>query len=381
MPYEITRLNKSDYDEAIDFINMVFSMDGNPIDFPQHLPNLYQPTEKHMQCHYAIKIDSRIKALLGIYPSEMVAGTESLRLAQIGAVSVHPYYREKGMMSTLMDFAVGKIKDDSFDLACLGGMRERYKHFGFERCGFYLGYQIGRSNFTHNNLETKNISFKPISDDNSDLINSMNNLYQKSAIHVKRTDSEFINICKTWKRTPLLAMLKDQAIGYLVPAGEKAIAEIYAETDDWKLALIRDYIADREEVEIKVNPVDIEFAGLLNKFSEGRFTCESGNWQIFNYEKVLTALLKVKSNYINLEYGNVIFSIDGFGTYNITISPPSIICQKTDQASTCVFKPEEFMRIAFGPQPSYAVAELPDSLKIFNSWFPLPLAISEQDRV
>jgi hypothetical protein len=49
MEYKIIRLSNIDYGEAIDFINMVFSMNYYPCNFPEMLPVLYKPTEEHIK--------------------------------------------------------------------------------------------------------------------------------------------------------------------------------------------------------------------------------------------------------------------------------------------------------------------------------------------
>jgi hypothetical protein len=69
MEHKIIRLSRKDYSEAIDFINMVFNMNYYPYNFPEMLPVLYKPTEEHMKCHYVIKEEGKIKALLGNIPS------------------------------------------------------------------------------------------------------------------------------------------------------------------------------------------------------------------------------------------------------------------------------------------------------------------------
>lgn len=135
MEYKIIRLSRKDYSEAIDFINMVFSMNYCPYNFPEMLPVLYKPTEEQIKCHYVIKEEGKIKALLGIYPAEIVINKNIFRMARIGAVSTHPNSQGKNMMKTLMEFATKKIKQDRYSIAYLEGLRNRYLYFGYEKCG------------------------------------------------------------------------------------------------------------------------------------------------------------------------------------------------------------------------------------------------------
>ncbi|MCK5030574.1 MAG: hypothetical protein KAR64_03830 [Thermoplasmatales archaeon] len=69
MEHKIIRLSRKDYSEAIDFINMVFSMNYYPHNSPEMLPVLYKPTEEHMKCHYVIKKEGKNKSITWDIPS------------------------------------------------------------------------------------------------------------------------------------------------------------------------------------------------------------------------------------------------------------------------------------------------------------------------
>ncbi len=55
------------------------------------------------------------------------------------------------------------------------------------------------------------------------------------------------------------------------------------------------------------------------------------------------------------------------------------MCESIDMRSNNEFSSSEFLRIAFGPLPPSLIIDLPEELKIFENWFPLPLCISLQD--
>jgi hypothetical protein len=101
-------LAAKDFEEAIDFINMVFSMAYCPFDFVKFLPRLNKPTDECMGWNLAVRENGRIRALVGMYLDKLQAGDETLRLGGIGAVSSHPNDRGKGWMKLLMERQIGK---------------------------------------------------------------------------------------------------------------------------------------------------------------------------------------------------------------------------------------------------------------------------------
>ena len=47
---ELVRLKANDYEEAMDFLDIVFSKAHCPHDFGSMLPIIYRPTDEHMNC-------------------------------------------------------------------------------------------------------------------------------------------------------------------------------------------------------------------------------------------------------------------------------------------------------------------------------------------
>ena len=65
MSYSIERLHAQNYDEFMDFINMVFSQDLMTVHFQEDLPLLFAPDEEHMQNQYVIREDDAFVPLWG----------------------------------------------------------------------------------------------------------------------------------------------------------------------------------------------------------------------------------------------------------------------------------------------------------------------------
>ena len=81
-------------------------------------------------------------------------------MARIGAVSTHPNSQGKNMMKTLMEFATEKIKQYGYSIAYLGGLRNRYLYFGYEKCGYKMVFKLNKSNIKHNEFPKRDLTLE-----------------------------------------------------------------------------------------------------------------------------------------------------------------------------------------------------------------------------
>ena len=96
----IERLSTADFEEAMDFLNLVFGA-VEPHDFERMLPLCYRPQEMHR--NLAIREGGRIRAIVGLFERSLEVGAHTLRVGCIGGVSTHPRSRGRGYMRALMD--------------------------------------------------------------------------------------------------------------------------------------------------------------------------------------------------------------------------------------------------------------------------------------
>jgi len=368
MNYTVTQLTLDDYDEAINFVSNAYGEDINY--FPDAYPYIYKPIYGQIINNYAIKIDGKIRAMLRITPEEIVVGDKVLKVAIIGDVSTDPDYRNQGLMGTMMNFAVEKLRNDGTDIGYLSGNRHRYKHFGFEVGGTKTSFYVNKQNLKQLNLKHENLIFEQV--DSIDLPTSkiLNEMFQKLPMHTKRKDELFFDTCTSWGRKLILVKKDGNLVGYCED-DRTQFSELAAISDEMRLAIINEY--PEGEVEVCLSPADQNLIKILSSIANKQEVYRTGHWQIFNHEKVLTALLEFKSNYSRLAYGEAIFKIENTGTFKLQVSKEGISCQKVDLPTENVFSRELFMQIAFGPVAPCLLTELPADLPIFNNWFPLPI--------
>ena len=161
MSDRIAPLSAVDFDEAMAVMNLAFGK-SPPADFASILPKLYRPDDSLMACLWALRRDGRIRAVVGIHPLTWKVGAATLPVAGIGGVSTHPDCRGQGMMQRLMTHCVGVMKEEGYPLSVLGGQRQRYGYFGYERCGVEVELRLNKSNIRHCFGTPSKIRFEPL---------------------------------------------------------------------------------------------------------------------------------------------------------------------------------------------------------------------------
>ena len=103
-------------------------------------PRLYRPTPEACACFHVLERNGRIVSHVGIYPTEVITSGVELTIGGIGAVATMPEERGNGHMSRLLRHAIEVMRERHYPLSWLGGNRQRYNAFGWERAG--LSYHV-----------------------------------------------------------------------------------------------------------------------------------------------------------------------------------------------------------------------------------------------
>jgi len=295
MKYQITQLTKADYPEAMLFLSMAYNGIEDIDDLPTQMPIVFRPTEEQMNCHYAIKIDGKIRSMLGIYTCEMVAGNDKLKLAQIGSMATEVAYRNQKMMTNLLSFAVEKIKNEQFDLAYAVGNKSLFSDHGFERMGSKIHFWAYPSNLKHCKINQENLSFEKPDEIDLETAKLLNGLYQKQTTYLNREDKDFWSICKTGRCKPYLAKKDGKLVGYfVVDKNGESIKEIVAESVAMNLSMQKEFF--KGGLDIHLPPTERELSRELLNTSQGTNLVDNDNWKIFNFAQVLSVFLKITNN-------------------------------------------------------------------------------------
>ncbi len=378
----IERLGASDFDEAMDVMATAFRF-GAPRDFPMLLPQIYRPTDELMKAIYAIRREGRIVSAVGVHPREWQVGDTTLKLAGIGGVCTLSDYRGQGLMRALMERCVADMRSEGIHLSWLGGERQRYAYHGYEKCGNVCQYSLRRANFRHAELEVKAIRFEPMGKHYASRLAVAKSYHEAKPIHVRRSQDEFVLYLLSGYSEPWFALnAGDEVIGYLVTTpGRDHVREVAARDVETSLDMLVAW-SDKtdDDVHLSVQPDDITLSRAVGAIAERVSVNGSGNWQVYDWETTLTALLTVLHEGSGMIEGSVVIGIDGDG-YELTVDGQDVRCIRTslDPALTTTW--QEAHRLLFGPGLASTVLEIPDAAKLLEAWTPLPLGFMRADSV
>lgn len=424
MGKEYLKADEKDYEELVDFINYVFSHSGESTDFPVLLPKLYKNKDK-IKYHHIIKVDNRIKGVVGAFPLTLSLLGENLNVVGIGSVSAHPYSKGQGYMKELMNKALCEMKNKNVDMSVLNGYRQRYEHFGYEPCGQHINFNIlhVNINYKRNELINKGITIHLLDENDPNIVEKAYKLHCKKNVKIERKKEEFLDILKSWNCRIYSVFKNGEFIGY-ISSNNGFIEEIVIENNNDLNFVIASYIKtfNHREVNVRVSIYEIEKISQLLKICENYSITKNNNFRIFNYEKIVRIMLKLKAIYSNLEDGECNIKIINYGVLKIKVHKNNVEVKKVEEktykakgnfnnSEDVIYEEKEYfnssgeeiykdkealnsseeefhielneleaMEFLFSPIKSYFNFNK-DTPSFLNSWLPLPLYIDNLDCV
>lgn len=122
--------------EFTEFVRLLDRSYGEGVGaFERMDPRIYQPTAEACACFHVLEHDGHIVSHVGIYPIEVSVCGMELTIGGIGGVATAPEERGHGYMSRLLRHAIDVMRERHYPLSWLGGNRQRYNAFGWERAG------------------------------------------------------------------------------------------------------------------------------------------------------------------------------------------------------------------------------------------------------
>ncbi len=382
MAEQIVRLDADDFEEALDFINLVFSA-YEPHDFERLLPKLYRPTDEAMARHLAVKRDGKIRAIVGVYPIELHIGDAVFRTAGVGAVSVHPRDRGRGYMHQLMAAAVAQMREESYEISWLGGQRQRYGYFGYEVCGSVFEFSVSKANVRHSYRSPSELTLEKVTSADDERIPAVVRWHDLQPVRCSRHADTFYDVATSWYHDLFTALdAERRAAGYVVADSSTGMVfEAAGESEAATRALVPAWVRqrNRDSVRFETAPVPSPLVDELGRIAEGYRIRPSGNWQIFDWERVLGALLALRARTTGLASGEIIVGIEGYGHLRLAASAEGTACERTEAAAAVEMSAAIAMRTLFGPHPPWTAGAISGS--VLDGWCPLPLYLPRQDEV
>ncbi len=366
------------YDDLMDFLNYVFGFNGHDDDFKKLLPKLYNPECDPCYANYVVTENGKLKAAIGAFDSVLNVGGEELTCRGIGNVAVHPYSRSKGYMIDCMNMAISDMIRDGVDYSILGGQRQRYGYFGYDAIAPEYHVKINGTNLRHvfRDVPFNELDIRDVKKDEDELIEKIYALHNTRPERTVRPREKFYDITRSWC-SPLRAIFKNgEFIGYFVSELKELTLLNRADFND----VLRNYVRNFGEVRMNIPAWDVETleaAMAICEYSDIG-TCDMFN--IFNYKKVVGALLKFKTTLENLADGTLTLFIHGYaGDCKLKLTVENNVAAVEDFDGDCDLELShpEAMQLLCGLHSPYTRKLNP----AMRSWFPLPLYVESADNV
>ncbi len=366
----------ADREKYIDFANMVFSCAHQPHNFKGLIPKVYADGRETDDMHnIAIRDDGSIRGMVAVMPNELRIGDTVLKTGFVGTVSTHPYGRGEGHMKALMAMAIDGMKAEGVDLAMLGGQRQRYEYFGFIKGGVSRNHRVTSTNLRHvlGNTDVSDIVIAEVAEDDMATLALCAEMHSKNPIAAKRPVEEFHIIARTWNNSLKSVCIGGEFAGYMISGGE-GVSEIYLKDISMVNKVFKAYMEKYgvSAVSLSTGEFDIELNRELAKTEENISINHADMLRIFDFPKVIGALLKLKASYAPVEDGKRSFVIDGVPmTIEVKYGCVNVTEEADEDAMQLTAMEAQYMFLSLTGEEM--VARLP------YGWNKLPLYMSHTD--
>ena len=382
-----------DYGELMAMLDDVFFLEDPEEpkrEFITLLPKLYKKEYKPWENNYCVWEDGVLKAAVGMYVYDAEIAGEAVRVGGIGNVAVARDCRRKGYMKLAMDCAMDAMKAAGCDIGELGGQRQRYQFWGFERGGIAASASFSEKNLRHafgENELAAGWRAGAVTPEDKDAIAQVQAMIEAAPLHYKHDPAVFYDHLCSWNELPH-AVWKDGAVeAFFTLSRDRKYLNQFVLRDEANLEMaLRAAYAAMPEGEKFGRRIGMSIpmwrTGLLRLAEEVAEDCEpddTGMYTILNWEKALGALMKLQALCKPLPDGGICVHIQGWaGEESLCISvKEGVPCvAKCDCAPEKTLTHLEAIRYFLAPYTTLRAGDV-----LAQCWFPLPLGFMGIDTV
>ena len=380
--YVVEKGNSEIFDEYIDLINYSFGFNGRDSSFPKLLPKLFGNGNRSAeQTHFVKDAESgKLLACVGNFPIDFNICGERVKAFGIGNVAVHPRYRGKGYMKAAMASAFDEMREEGADMALLSGRRHRYNYFGFEKCGTDSVYTLTRKTVSYVNPDfNTELQMKALDRNDDSALDAIFALHNTRKYRAERRREKLYDILVSWEAKPYVFYRRDEFAGWAVVKGN-TVTELVPKD----IRFVPDMVTALSSLNFEMRYLIPEFERAVGdamlKFAETVYTGADLCFSIFNYEKMIGLLMRLKASATELIDGELTVEVNGFfGVENLLISVKNGVpdVQKTDLEPDITLEHIEAMQFFF-----FEKTPLRSSVPAApRSWFPLSIYVHSPDNV
>ena len=388
----LTRGTAAEFEEIIDFIDFVFSKNSAPHDFPKMYPNLYRPTDECMNALVNLREDGVIKSSVLVLPRTLSVNGTELKVYGIGNVATHPRARGRGFMSRIMNETTAELKATGAALGMLGGRRSRYNRFGYEVGGNAYQMDFAGSDVTEAwpDFKADVYTFRTVEADETELIDRLHAIYNAKPVHYCYDRDNYVLRFYNWNGNRPYAVYDASGapIGCLALSGisgdRARVCELVTADDAvFEDVLFAFAVQQNLRLNVKLAPWQFRFVQRMLRIGAALSGGADAMWNVFDWPLVLKTLLSFKAGYVDLENGTMVIDIGESGRWGVTVTDGKAAVEPAACPADLELSALDAIYTLTGLTPSALVSRrLPQRVqRLFASWFPLPLAHFDTERV
>lgn len=371
------------FDDYMDFINYVFGFNGDSSDFKKLLPKLYKYDYEPAVSSYVAVEDGKLKSAIGAFDHDISVCGNLVKTRGIGNVAVHPYARGKGYMKKLMNMALDDMEKEGVALSVLGGRRQRYNFFSYDKLGQAVSMSFNSDNFRHMYGKDRKhtLTFKTLKAGDVETVYKIKELSESHPFYAMREVDKYFEIISSWHQKAYVAFENGEFVGYAVGKGSDINELLASEGRDIRefICALYDYLG-ASSMHVKLPIFLRDYINDLYCLCESYSVETAKSFSVLNYKTVIEAFIKLKATYTDLPDGVLVLGINGRSrreNIRITVFGGNISVDYTDDEPAVELEHLEAMNLLFAP-----VCPLRESLPIHAKiWLPLPIYLYSSDAV
>ncbi|MDR1410537.1 MAG: GNAT family N-acetyltransferase [Oscillospiraceae bacterium] len=373
--------------ELLRFLDKVFTRLGVRVVpyFLPLLPKLYKNKYKPCANNLVIRDEKEFRAAVGLYMLDYICGGDKLLVGGIGNVAVGKKFRGMGYMKELMAEALEVCKERGADFMVLGGKRQRYNYFGYERVGMLHEYKVNTTNLRHvlGGGDATGFAIRKLKEDDSGFIAQIYTLRQATPVHVECAQDALYDTLCSWFAKPYVLLENGRFAGYFVLGKLGNVVEELRLLEGAKLPQAVSVIFQefwRRQFKFVFSPEAREENAFFRMLCEDAEIKTPENYLILDYRHTLEVLMREQHSRATFVDGALTLHIKGFtGDENlrIAVEEDQVSVTRTEDAPDCTLACLEATRVLFDP-----VCPERDGLPpLARAWFPVQLYFPNADMV
>ncbi|MDR0884134.1 MAG: GNAT family N-acetyltransferase [Oscillospiraceae bacterium] len=370
----------------LSFLDTVFTrVHLRPVQyFLRLLPKLYKKEYDPCAHNLVIHDGKHFRAAVGLYMLDLVCGEETLRVGGIGNVAVGKKFRGMGYMKELMALAQETAAQRGADLMVLGGLRQRYNYFGYERAGAVHVYSVTATNMRHvlGGGDAEGFSVHHVRPEDTALLDNIHALRKKAPVHVVTARAALYDTLVSWLATPYALLNNGRFAGYCLVHKLSGRVEELRLVDESQFASAVSALRQHywRVKYFHVSPQETAANAFFETLCENVKPESPEAYLVLRWRHTLEVLLRQQHTQTSLVPGEVVIEIAGhIATENlrIAVTESGVSVTETDDTPSVTLPHLAATRAFFAPVSTERAALPPTA----QAWLPLPLFLPNADMV